>query len=92
MNNYSNYSNQNDLFKTIGWYTFFLLKWSDITAKTVIFGAKLLGKAKPYLKTPRACYSFFKPKVACTEDFQFFNMAKIFEVGFFCNIEIWENT
>ena len=49
-----NSSNQNDFFKKIGWYTFFLhylwakyeLIWSDITAQTVTLGANLLVMAQ----------------------------------------------
>ena len=49
-----NSSNQNDFFKKIGWYTFFLLYmwakyeliWSDITAQTVTLGANLLVMAQ----------------------------------------------
>ena len=49
-----NSSNQNDFFKKIGWYAFYLLYmwakyeiiWSDITAQTMTLGAKLLVMAQ----------------------------------------------
>ena len=70
-----NSSNQNDFFKKIGWYTFFLLYlwakyeliWSDITAQTVTLGANLLVMAQTIPQNAHRVF-FFKPKVAFTED------------------------
>ena len=72
-------SNQNNFFKKIGWYTFFLLYlwvkyeliWSDITAQTVSLGANLLVMAQTI------------PKVVFTKDIDIFNIAKVFEIWLF---------
>ena len=72
-----NSSNQNDFFKKIGWYTFFLLYiwakyepiWSDITAQTVTSGFNLLVLAQTIPENAhRVCFFFFLPKVAFTKD------------------------
>ena len=68
-------SNQNDFFKKIGWYTFFLLYmwakyeliWSNITAQTLTLGANLLVMAQTIPQNPQRAF-FFKPKVAFTQD------------------------
>ena len=70
-----NSSNQNDFFKKIGWYTFFLLYmwakyeliWSDITAQTVTLGANLLVMAQTIPQNAHRVF-FFLPKVAFTKD------------------------
>ena len=61
-----NSSSQNDFFKKIGWYTFFLLylwakyelRWSDISAQTVTLGAKILKNTKSNPRNPK-CGQFF---------------------------------
>ena len=70
-----NFCDQNDFFKKIGWYTFFLLYmwakyeliWSDITAQTVTLGANLLVMAQTIPQNAHWVF-FFLPKVAFTKD------------------------
>ena len=62
-----NSSNQNDFFKKIGWYTFFLLYmwakyepiWSDITAKTLTLEANLLVMAQTKPQNAHRVWFFF---------------------------------
>ena len=62
-----NSSNQNDFFKKIGWYTFFLLYmwakyeliWSDITAQTVTLGANLLVMAQTIPQNAQSAIFFW---------------------------------
>ena len=59
-------NNQNDFFKKIRWYTFFLLYlwaiyeliWLDITAQTVTLGAKIFKNIKSNPRNPK-CAQFF---------------------------------
>ena len=68
-------SNQNDFFKKIEWYTFFLLYlwakyeliWSYITAQTVTLGANLLVMAQTIPQNAHRMF-FFLLKVAFTKD------------------------
>ena len=60
------------------------LIWSDITAQTVTLGANLLFKANTIPQK--------NPKVAFTNNIYILNIAKVFEIWLFCNIEISENT
>ena len=70
-----NSSNQNDFFKKIGWYIFFLLYlwakyeliWADITAQTVTLGANLLVMAQTIPQNAHRVV-FFLPKVAFTKE------------------------
>ena len=62
-----NFCDQNDFFKKIGWYTFFLLYilakydpiWSDITARTVILDANLLVMAQTVPQNAHRVFFFF---------------------------------
>ena len=62
-----NSSNQNDFFKKIGWYTFFLLYlwakyeliWSYITAQTVTLGANLLVMAQTIPQNAHRVFFFY---------------------------------
>ena len=67
------------------------LIWSDITVQTVTLGANLLVMAQNIPQSAKRVF-FFLPKVAFTKDIQILNMAKVFEIWHFCNIEICENT
>ena len=62
-----------------------------MTAQTVTLGANMLLKAKSIPRNAKRVF-FFKPKVAFTKDIYILNMAKVFELWLFCNIEISENT
>ena len=83
-------SNQNDFFKKIEWYTFFLLYmwakheplWSYIIAQVVSLGANLLVKAQTIPKNAK-CVFFLKPKVPFSKDILILNMAKVSEIWHF---------
>ena len=70
-----NSSDQNDFFKKIGWYTFFLLYmwakyepiWSVITAQTITLDSDLLVMAQTIPKNAHRVF-FFLPRVAFTKD------------------------
>ena len=66
------------------------LIWSNITAQTVTLGANLLVMAQTIPQNAQLAF-FFKPKVAFTKDIKMLNMAMVFEIWFFYNIEICEN-
>ena len=65
-----NSRNQNDFFKKIGWYTFFLLYmwakyepiWSNITAQTMTLDANLLVMAQTIPQNPHRAF-FFNQKL-----------------------------
>ena len=73
-----NSSSQNDFFKKIGWYTFFLLYmwakyesiWSDITAQTMTLDANLLVMAQTIPQNPQRAF-FFNQKLRLLKIFKF---------------------
>ena len=73
-----NSSNQNDFFKKIGWYIFFLLYmwakyepiWSDITAQTVTLDSNLLVMAQTIPKNAHRVF-FFYQKLCLLKIFEF---------------------
>ena len=67
------------------------LIWSDITAQTVTLGANLLVIAQTIPQNAQRKV-FILSKIAFTKDIQILNMAKVFEIWYFRNIEICENT
>ena len=91
-----NSSNQNDFINEIGVSTILLLYlwakyegiWTNFTAESVILGANLLLKAQTIPQNAKCSLFFFSPKVLFNEDILILNMAKDFEICFFCNIEI----
>jgi hypothetical protein len=68
------------------------LIWSDITAQTVTLVANLLVMAQTIPQNAHQVFFFFLPKVAFTKDISILNMARVFKIWLFCNIEICENT
>ena len=67
------------------------LIWSDITAQTVTVGANLLVMAQTIPQNVHRKL-FILSKVAFTKNIKIVNLAKVFEIWHFCNIEICENT
>jgi hypothetical protein len=57
----------------------------------VTLGANLLVMAQTIPQNAPPVF-FFLPQVAFTKDIKILNMAKVFKIWLFCNIEICENT